>query len=126
MNEENRTSQAVNIGNAVAEAECVAYLRSGTYRAGGNITEATKSIMDLWERTSAAITTAGKIMAKTVRATMGAYMTAQEFKMALRLAEAHNRPLVSRYRHTKKKRIRKKYEKRIRAWYREVVLKCLD
>jgi hypothetical protein len=81
-----------------------------------------KSITDLWERSSAAITTAGKIMAKAVRAAVDA----REFKMALRLAEAHNRPLASRYHHTKKKRTRKKYEKRIRAWYREVVLKCLD
>ncbi len=31
-------------------------------------------------------------------------------------------PLAYRYRHTKKKRTRKKYAKRILAWYREEVL----
>lgn len=40
---------------------------------------------------------------------------------AIRAAEA-NRPLAARYHHTKKKRIRKKYAKRILAWYREEIL----
>lgn len=35
--------------------------------------------------------------------------------------EAANRPLAARYTH-KKKRIRKKYAKRILAWYREEIL----
>ena len=38
--------------------------------------------------------------------------------MALRWAEAANRPRAARYHRTKKKRIRKKYAKRIREWYR--------
>ena len=41
---------------------------------------------------------------------------------AIRAAEAANRPLAARYHHTKKKRIRKKYAKRILAWYREEIL----
>ena len=47
---------------------------------------------------------------------------AEEFRKALRWAEAANKPLACRYRRTKKKRIRKKYAKRILAWYREEVL----
>ena len=39
-----------------------------------------------------------------------------------RWAEVANRPLAARYHRTKKKRIRKKYAKRILAWYREEVL----
>lgn len=35
-----------------------------------------------------------------------------------------NRPLYNRYRHTKKKRIRKKYAKRILEWYRTEVAPC--
>ena len=46
----------------------------------------------------------------------------EEFRKALRWAEAANRPLAARYHHTKKKRIRKKYAKRILAWYREEIL----
>lgn len=56
---------------------------------------------------------------KTVEA---AGKAAEEFKKALRWAEAYNRPLAYRYHHTKKKRTRKKYAKRILAWYREEIL----
>ena len=52
----------------------------------------------------------------------GAIQAAEEFRKALRWAEAVNRPLAARYHHTKKKRIRKKYAKRILAWYREEIL----
>ena len=41
---------------------------------------------------------------------------------ALLWADAANRPLAARYHRTKKKRIRKKYAKRILAWYREEIL----
>ena len=44
----------------------------------------------------------------------GAIQAAEEFRKALRWAEAANRPLAYRYHHTKKKRIL--------AWYREEVL----
>ena len=48
----------------------------------------------------------------------------QEMEMALRWASVDNRPLYNRYRHTKKKRIRKKYAKRILEWYRTEVAPC--
>ena len=48
----------------------------------------------------------------------------QEMEMALRWASVDNRPLYTRYRHTKKKRIRKKYAKRILEWYRTEVAPC--
>lgn len=41
-----------------------------------------------------------------------------QLREAVRWAEAYNRPLAWRYHHTKKKRTRKKYAKRIMAWYR--------
>ena len=44
-----------------------------------------------------------------------------ELKTALRWAAVYNRPLYERRQHTKKLRIRKKYEKRILAWYRAEV-----
>ena len=47
---------------------------------------------------------------------------ALEFQEAMRWASVYNRPLAYRCRHTKKKRTRKKYAKRILAWYREEVL----
>lgn len=48
----------------------------------------------------------------------------QEMEMALRWASVDNRLLYNRYRHTKKKRIRKKYAKRILEWYRTEVAPC--
>ena len=64
-------------------------------------------------------------LAEAVRAVAdawGAIVAAEEFRKALRWAEAANKPLACRYHRTKKKRIRKKYAKRILAWYREEVL----
>lgn len=60
--------------------------------------------------------------ARAVADAWGAIVAAEEFRKALRWAEAANKPLAYRYRHTKKKRTRKKYAKRILAWYREEVL----
>lgn len=53
---------------------------------------------------------------------VGGLLGALEFREAMRWASVYNRPLAYRYRHTKKKRTRKKYAKRILAWYREEVL----
>ena len=44
-----------------------------------------------------------------------------ELETALRWAAVCNRPIYERRQHTKKLRIRKKYEKRILAWYRAEV-----
>ena len=44
-----------------------------------------------------------------------------EMETALRWARCYNRPLYNRYTHTKKKRTRKKYAKRILEWYRTEV-----
>lgn len=60
--------------------------------------------------------------ARAVADAWGAIVAAEEFRKALRWAEAANKPLACRYHRTKKKRIRKKYAKRILAWYREEVL----
>lgn len=45
-----------------------------------------------------------------------------EVETALRWASVCNRPLYDRHRHAKKLRIRKKYEKRILAWYRAEII----
>ena len=47
-----------------------------------------------------------------------------EMETALRWASVDNRQLYNRYRHAKKKRIRKKYAKRILEWYRTEVTPC--
>lgn len=49
-----------------------------------------------------------------------------ELAAALHLARILKPELANRYRRTKKKRTRKKYEKRIMAWFGEVWEKCQD
>lgn len=73
-----------------------------------------------------AITTTVDTLADTIidwlQTVEAAVRAAEEFRKALRWAEAYNRPLAYRYHHTKKKRTRKKYAKRILMWYREEIL----
>ena len=73
--------------------------------------------------------TAGKILEAwadvsiTMEATaegLRAFFCSLELAMAVHLARIFEPELVHRYRCTKKKRTRKKYEKRILAWFREV------
>lgn len=80
--------------------------------------EAMKSLAGVWDAICATIEQAGKALASV----WAACWAALEFQEAMRWASVYNRPLAYRYRHTKKKRTRKKYAKRILAWYREEVL----
>lgn len=80
--------------------------------------EAMKSLAGAWDAVCTAIERAGKALARVWQAAR----VALEFQEAMRWASVYNRPLAYRYRHTKKKRTRKKYAKRILTWYREEVL----
>lgn len=80
--------------------------------------EAVKSLTGAWDAVCTAIERAGKALARVWQAAR----VALEFQEAMRWASVYNRPLAYRYRHTKKKRTRKKYAKRILTWYREEVL----
>lgn len=92
---------------------------------GGSVTitmeqasEAMKSLTGVWDAICTTLERAGKALARV----WAACWEALEFQEAMRWASVYNRPLAYRYRHTKKKRTRKKYAKRILAWYREEVL----
>lgn len=80
--------------------------------------EAMKSLVGAWGAICTTIEQAGKTLTRVWQAAR----VALEFQEAMRWASVYNRPLAYRYRHTKKKRTRKKYAKRILAWYREEVL----
>lgn len=80
--------------------------------------EAVKSLTGAWDAVCTAIERAGKALARVWQAAR----VALEFQEPMRWASVYNRPLAYRYRHTKKKRTRKKYAKRILTWYREEVL----
>lgn len=66
-----------------------------------------------WENLSMTIEVAAEDIRK--------FFNAAELAMAVWLARIFEPAMAHRYLHTKKKRIRKKYEKRIRAWFREVL-----
>lgn len=90
-----------SLGFTVEQAnEAASYLAEAFRIFCDQLAEAARAVADAWD----------------------AIMAAEEFRKALRWAEAANRPLACRYHHTKKKRIRKKCAKRILAWYREEVL----
>ena len=100
-------------------AQVVAYIQGkGENPTAEKVAEAAETIKALadelaviWAEAAAAV--------RNIVATM---VRAREMKKAIRWAEVANNPLAYRYHHTKKKRTRKKYAKRILAWYREEVL----
>lgn len=85
------------------------------FSAGGistaEFTDALNTVSRMWAAEAANIEKMARALAR-----------AWEFQQAVKWAEAYNRPLAYRYHHTKKKRTRKKYAKRILAWYREEIL----
>lgn len=85
------------------------------FSAGGisaaEFTDAINAMSRVWAAAAANIEKMARALAR-----------AWEFQQAVKWAEAFNRPLAYRYHHTKKKRTRKKYAKRILAWYREEIL----
>ena len=63
---------------------------------------------------------AGGVTAEVAAAGLERFIYSLEFDLAINLALALKPELVHRYRRTKKKRIRKKYKKRIMVWFQEV------
>ena len=93
-------------------------------QATANCEELAKAIREM---TAGVLTTVNSFCRwiRKVAAEVAAEVAAQqEMETALRWASVDNRPLYNRYRHTKKKRIRKKYAKRILEWYRTEVAPC--
>lgn len=91
------------------------------FSAGGvsaaEITAAIDTMSKVWAAVAVTIEEAGR----TIRQIVRQFIRAWEFQQAMKWAEAYNRPLAYRYHHTKKKRTRKKYAKRILEWYRTEV-----
>ena len=77
-------------------------------------TEACREIGEAWAQIAMTIEAMAPAFCRWIR----------KVAAELRWASVDNRPLYNRYRHTKKKRIRKKYAKRILEWYRTEVAPC--
>ena len=100
-------------------AQVVAYIqRKGAKPTAEKVAEAAETIKALADELAVIWAEAAAAMRNMV----AAMVRAREMEKAIRWAEVANRPLAARYHRTKKKRIRKKYAKRILTWYREEIL----
>lgn len=86
------------------------------------IKKATGDIQAVLESVSRVAAIVTEAFGKWIRSVAAQIEKKHELETALRWASCYYRPAFNRYRHTKKKRTRKKYEKKILAWYREEVL----
>lgn len=83
-----------------------------------------ENFISAWREAEATACEAIRAFCEWLRKVAAEVLKNQELETALRWARCFNRPLYNRYVHTKKKRIRKKYEKRIMAWYRTEAAPC--
>lgn len=87
-------------------------------------TEACRKLGEAWAQVTMTIEAMAPAFCRWIRKVAAEVEAQHEMETALRWASVDNRPLYNRYRHTKKKRIRKKYAKRILEWYRTEVAPC--
>lgn len=88
------------------------------------VAAAAETLRKAWAGIMTSFEVAAEAFGKRIRSVAAGVEARHEMKTALRWASVDNRPLYNRYRHTKKKRIRKKYAKRILEWYRTEVAPC--
>ena len=85
---------------------------------------AAETLRKAWAGIMASFEVAAEAFGKWIQSVAAAVEAQHEMETALRWARCYNRPLYNRYTHTKKKRTRKKYAKRILEWYRTEVAPC--
>lgn len=84
--------------------------------------ELAEGIAKAWNNVARTMEAAADVFTNWIRSVAEQIEEKHELETAMRWASCYYRPAFNRYRHTKKKRTRKKYEKKILAWYREEVL----
>ena len=89
-------------------------------QATANCEELAKAIREI----TAGVMTTVNSFCRWIRKVAAEVEAQHEMETALRWASVDNRLLYNRYRHTKKKRTRKKYAKQILEWYRTEVAPC--
>ena len=125
MGEQNTSAAAVYLDGkplgAIGELE-LSELEPGV--TAEQATEACRKLGEAWAQATMTIEAVAPAFCRWIRKVAAEVAAQQEMETALRWASVDNRPLYNRYRHTKKKRIRKKYAKRILEWYRTEVAPC--
>ena len=84
--------------------------------------ELAEEIAKAWNNVARTMEAAAEVFTNWIRSVAAQIEAKHELETAMRWASCYYRPAFNQYRHTKKKRTRKKYEKKILAWYREEVL----
>ncbi len=87
------------------------------YSAGGVSAEDAAEAVESMAAAMAGVSITMEVAAEGIRE----FFHAMELATAIWVARIFEPEMVHRYLHTKKKRTRKKYEKRILAWFREVL-----
>ena len=125
MGEQNTSAAAVYLDGkplgAIGELE-LSELEPGV--TAEQTTEACRKLGEAWAKVTMTIEAMAPAFCRWIRKVAAEVEAQHEMETALRWASVDNRPLYNRYRHTKKKRIRKKYAKRILEWYRTEVAPC--
>ena len=125
MGEQNTSAAAVYLDGkplgAIGELE-LSELEPGV--TAERAAEACRKLGEAWAQATMTIEVVAPAFCRWIQRVAAEVAAQQEMEMALRWASVDNRPLYNRYRHTKKKRIRKKYAKRILEWYRTEVAPC--
>ena len=125
MGEQNTSAAAVYLDGkplgAIGELE-LSELEPGV--TAEQATEACRKLGEAWAKVTMTIEAMAPAVCRWIRKVAAEVEAKHEMETALRWASVDNRPLYNRYRHTKKKRIRKKYAKRILEWYRTEVAPC--
>ena len=125
MGEQNTSAAAVYLDGkplgAIGELE-LSELEPGV--TAEQATEACRKLGEAWAKVTMTIEAMAPAFCRWIRKVAAEVEAKHEMETALRWASVDNRPLYNRYRHTKKKRIRKKYAKRILEWYRTEVTPC--
>lgn len=88
------------------------------------VAAAAETLRKAWAGIMTSFEVAAEAFGKRIRSVAAGVEARHEMETALRWASVDNRPLYNRYTHTKKKRTRKKYAKRILEWYRTEVAPC--
>ena len=88
------------------------------------LAEAARLLSEVWQNILRTIEEVAGSLGNWLKAVAAEVEAQHEMETALRWASVDNRKLYNRYRHTKKKRTRKKYAKRILEWYRTEVALC--
>ena len=125
MGEQNTSAAAVYLDGkplgAIGELE-LSELEPGV--TAEQATEACRKLGEAWAKVTMTIEAMAPAFCRWIRKVAAEVEAQHEMETALRWASVDNRPLYNRYRHTKKKRTRKKYAKRILEWYRTEVAPC--